>query len=53
MGSGGGYFLGYFLFLKVLLVDVGLCRWWMSVLLRQWLLVAVVAVMVEEFNILF
>ena len=22
MGSGGGYFLGYFLFLKVLLVDV-------------------------------
>ena len=53
LGSGGGYFLGYFLFLKVLLVDVGLCRWWMSVLLRQWLLVAVVAVMVEEFNILF
>ena len=25
-------------------MDVGLCRWWLSVLLRQWLLVAVLVV---------
>ena len=47
-----------FFFFKVPLVDVGLCRWWLSKLLQQWLLVAVVAAMVEEllleeFNILF
>ena len=38
LGSCGGYFLGCcgFLFslFKVPLVDVGLCRWWLSVLLR-------------------
>ena len=40
-----GFFLFLFFF-KVLLVDVGLCRWWLSVFLRQWLLVAVVAIVV-------
>ena len=25
-----------FFFFKVVLVDVGLCQWWLSVLLRQW-----------------
>ena len=29
----------FFFFFKVALVDVGLCRWWLSVLLRQWILV--------------
>ena len=46
-------FFIYFLFFKVPLVDVGLCRWWLSVLLWQWLLVAVVAAVVEELLLLF
>ena len=29
-------FFIFFLFFKVALVDVGLCQWWLSVLLRQW-----------------
>ena len=43
-------FFFYFLFFifKVALVDVGLCQWWLSVLLRQWLLVVVVAAMVVK-----
>ena len=36
----------YFLFFKVALVDLGLCQWWLSMLLRQWLLVAVVEAVV-------
>ena len=69
-GCGGDYWVvvvvifwvvvDFFFFLKVSLVDVGLCRWWLSVLLWQWLLVAVVVAVVEElllllleFNILF
>ena len=68
-GCGGDYWVVvvvifwvvdfFFFFFKVPLVDVGLCRWWLSVLLRQWLLVAIVAIVVEElllleeFNILF
>ena len=36
----------FFIFYKVVLVDVGLCRWWLSVLLWQWLLVAIVAAVV-------
>ena len=35
-----------FFFFEVVLVDVGLCRWWLSVLLRQWLLVVIVAAVV-------
>ena len=31
----------FIFFFEVALVDVGLCRWWLSVLLRQWLLVAI------------
>ena len=26
----------FFFLIEVVLVDVGLCRWWLSVLLRQW-----------------
>ena len=33
-------------FFKVALMDVGLCRWWLSMLLWQWLLVAVVEAVV-------
>ena len=30
------FFFFFFFFFMVALVDVGLCRWWLSVLLRQW-----------------
>ena len=29
-------FIFIFIFYKVVLVDVGLCLWWLSVLLQQW-----------------
>ena len=53
-GGCGGYFFGllwiffwWLLFIyKVVLVDVSLCRWRLSVLLQQWLLVAVVVTVV-------
>ena len=40
VGESGGFFF------LVALVDVSLCRWWLPVLLWQWLLVAVVAAVV-------
>ena len=62
-GCGGDYWVVvvvifwvvdfFFFFFKMPLVDVGLCRWWLSVLLRQWLLVAIVTAMVEELLLLF
>ena len=44
--SGCVLFFIFYFFFEVALVDVGLCRWWLSVLLRQWLLVAIVAAVV-------
>ena len=36
-----GFFIYLFIFFfKVALVDVGLCQWWLSMLLQQWILVA-------------
>ena len=30
------FFFFIIILIEVALVDVGLCRWWLSVLLRQW-----------------
>ena len=39
-------FIYFSFFSKVVLVDVSLCRWWLSVLLWQCLLVAMLVVLV-------